>query len=76
MYRTKKYLIDMVNWGFWNKNDVKCNINIKNINPTPKSITHKKPIYISQSFIRHKIPTNIRYIPETYSKVVKFIVVM
>ena len=49
---------------------------MKNINPTPKSITHKNPIYISQSFIKHKIPINIRYIPETYNNVVKFIVVM
>ena len=76
MYKTKKYLIDIVNCGFWNKNDVKWSINIKNIKPTPRSITHKKPIYISQSFIKHKIPINIKYIPETYNNVVRFIVVI
>ena len=74
--KIKKYLEFNKNWGFWNKNDVKCNINIKNIKPTPKSITHRKPIYISASLINAKIPTNIKYIPDTYNKVVKFIVVM
>jgi len=49
---------------------------MKNIKPTPRSITQRKPIYISQSFIRHNIPINIKYIPETYNNVVRFIVVM
>jgi hypothetical protein len=31
----KKYLGEIINWGFWNKNDVKCSINIKKIKPTP-----------------------------------------
>ena len=38
-------------------------MNIKNTKPTPKSITHKNPIYISASFIKDKIPINIKYIP-------------
>ena len=56
----KKYLELNKNCGFWNKKDVKCKINMKKIKPTPKSITHKKPIYISQSFIKDSIPINIK----------------
>ena len=36
---------------------------IKNTKPTPKSITHKKPINKSESFNKAKQPTKIKYIP-------------
>ena len=39
---------------------------MKNTNPTPKSITHKKPVYISALFINNSIPIPIRYIKLEY----------
>lgn len=63
----------MLKVDFWNRKDVKCRINIKKTNPTPKSITHKKPINKSESFNNANIPTSIRYIPPVYSNIVRFV---
>jgi len=46
-----KILLDTLKYVFWCRKDVKCNMKIKNTNPTPKSMTHKKPIYMSESLI-------------------------
>jgi len=45
---------------FWCKKLEKCKIKIKKINPTPKSITHKKPINISQSSNNKSKPRAIK----------------
>jgi len=58
--RKKENLLDISIKDFWCKKVVKCNIKIKNIKPTPKSITHKKPTRISQSWINIKKPKNIK----------------
>ena len=50
----------MLKVDFWYKNEVKCKINIKNTSPTPKSITSKKPTYISRSFKNKNKLINIR----------------
>ena len=63
-------------WDFWNKNDVKCKINIKKTNPTPRSITHKNPIYISESFKKPRKPRKTKYKPPIYKRVSKFIVII
>jgi hypothetical protein len=49
---------------------------IKKIKPTPKSITHKNPIYISESFKKPKKPKKTKYKPPIYSKVKRFIVII
>ena len=36
---------------------------MKNTNPTPKSITHKKPTYMSASFKNARPPSSNRYKP-------------
>jgi hypothetical protein len=46
--------------AFWYKKFEKCNINIKKIRPTPKSITHKNPIKISASSNKSKKPKPIK----------------
>ena len=60
---------------FWCKKFEKCNIKIKKIKPTPKSIIHRKPIKISPSSNKSKIPSEIKYIPARYHKVIIFITV-
>lgn len=54
---------------FWCKKVAQCNINIKKIKPTPKSITHKKPTKISPSSSKSHQPNNIRYNPAKYQRV-------
>jgi hypothetical protein len=44
------------NAAFLYKKFEKCKINIKKIKPTPRSITHKKPINISASSSNKNIP--------------------
>jgi hypothetical protein len=63
----KNCLDEEENVDFWFKKELKCKVNIKKIKPTPKSITHKKPIKTSISFNKNKIPDNIRYIPAVNS---------
>lgn len=55
---------------FWFKKALKCKVNIKKIKPTPRSITHKKPIKTSISFNKNKTPDIIKYTPAVKSKVV------
>ena len=43
---------------------------MKKIKPTPKSITHKKPIKTSISFNKNKVPDNIKYTPAVNNSVV------
>ena len=59
----KKCLSVTLNCDFWNRKKVKCKINIKNTKPTPRSITHKKPIKISASFKNDNPPINNKYKP-------------
>jgi hypothetical protein len=42
------------------RNVVKCNIKIKNIKPTPKSMTHRNPTKMSVPPIKEDIPTAIK----------------
>ena len=42
---------------------------IKNTSPTPKSMTHKKPINISASSNNSHQPKRTKYIPAKYHKV-------
>jgi hypothetical protein len=55
-----KKRLDKSKKDFWCKKLEKCRIKIKNINPTPKSIIHKKPIKISPSSNNNNIPKEIR----------------
>ena len=41
-------------------------MNIKKTNPTPKSITHKNPVYIFALFRNKSIPIPIKYIKLEY----------
>jgi len=68
LFIKKKCLKVKLNLDFWYKNDVKCSIKIKNTKPTPRSITHKNPINISESFRNAKTPTSIKYIPPVYRR--------
>ena len=43
---------------------------MKKIKPTPKSITHKKPIKTSISFIKNRIPETIKYTPAVKRRIV------
>lgn len=43
---------------------------MKNIKPTPKSITHKKPIKISMSLNNDKTPDNTKQTPAVNNSVV------
>lgn len=56
----KNCLEVVLNTDFWCKKELKCNVNIKKIKPTPKSITHKKPIKTSMSFNRESVPDSIK----------------
>jgi hypothetical protein len=42
-------LLDLSRLGLWYRKVEKCNIKIKKIKPTPRSITHKNPINTSAS---------------------------
>jgi hypothetical protein len=42
---------------------------MKNIKPTPRSITHKKPIKISPSSSNKSNPKKMRYKPAKYHRV-------
>jgi hypothetical protein len=44
-------LLDLSRLGLWYKKVEKCNIKMKKIKPTPKSITHRNPTKISASSI-------------------------
>lgn len=55
-----KYLLDRSKKDFWCKKLEKCKIKIKKTKPTPKSITHKKPIKISPSSNNNKKPKDIK----------------
>jgi hypothetical protein len=55
-----KYLFDISVIDFWCKKFEKCKIKIKKIRPTPKSITHKNPIKISQSSNKRNNPKVIK----------------
>lgn len=55
---------------FWFRKALKCKVNMKKIKPTPKSITHKKPIKTSISFSKNKVPDNIKYTPAVNNSVV------
>jgi hypothetical protein len=46
---------------------------IKKTKPTPKSITHKNPIYMSASLIKARVPTNIKYKNPVYNKINKLV---
>ena len=69
----KKWRADKLKNDFWNKKEVKWSIKIKKTKPTPKSITHKNPMYISASFIRAKVPISIKYRKPVYSNINKFV---
>ena len=51
-------------------------MNIKNTKPTPRSITHKNPIYMSASLMRLNNPMKMRYKPPVYKSIVRFVLVM
>ncbi len=51
-----KNLLERSKKDFWWRKFEKCKIKIKKIKPTPKSITHKKPIKISPSSNNIKKP--------------------
>lgn len=53
----------MAKVDFWFKKDEKCRMKMKNIRPTPKSMTHRNPTYMSLSDKRNSVPREIRYIP-------------
>lgn len=58
----------------WYKKVEKCNIKIKNIKPTPKSIIHKNPINISPFSDNKKKPYVSKYKPLKNHVVKMFIV--
>jgi len=68
----KKYLEDKLYCDFWYRNAVKCSINIKKTKPTPKSITQRKPVYISASFRNNRKPKDSRYKPPEYKSTRRF----
>lgn len=53
---------------FWVKKVVKCKTKMNEINPTPRSITHRKPIKISRFFNKLKIPDSNKYTPALKSR--------
>ena len=53
-----KYLLDKSKKDFWCKKFEKCKMKIKKTKPTPRSITHKKPMKISASSNNNKKPND------------------
>lgn len=53
-----KYLLDKSKKDFWCKKFEKCKIKIKKTKPTPRSITHKKPMKMSASSNNNKKPND------------------
>ena len=53
-----KYLLDKSKKDFWCKKFEKWRIKIKKTKPTPRSITHKKPIKMSASSNNNKKPND------------------
>ena len=45
---------------------------MKKTKPTPRSITHKNPIYISESFNNKYRPAKRRYRPAVYRSIIMF----
>jgi hypothetical protein len=58
--KNKKKRLKELNETFWYKKFKKWSIKIKKIKPTPKSITHKKPIKISPSSSNRSNPIEIK----------------
>ena len=71
-----KYRNVKCNVDFWYRNVEKCRINIKKIKPTPKSITHKNPMYTSISYNDKSNPIRHKYNPPVYNKTIRFVLVI
>ena len=52
--------LDLSTFAFWCKKVEQCKIKIKKTKPTPKSMTHKKPIKISASSSNNHQPKRTR----------------
>ena len=68
--------LDLLILAFWFRKDEQWSINKKKTNPTPKSMTHKKPIKMSPSSQSCQRPKKIRYKPAKYHNVSKLYVEM